>query len=491
MFDDESVEPIEEGDIIKYFGESNSGAAYVLYYQAVDIEPSDFALPYSTWDLAPVPSLDATSGGLTPMKPPGLAGESEESHSYSKSRTGIDRARPTSMMSEDPDGEDAGSTAGGSISRASSLRNGFLGSIRHAPSIKMRRPLPKQEGKREPPSPSLHPGSPPGNLTQQQITPIVPPFTLSPSLDTELIPEQAKSPEKRSGGWFKRWKPGESSSTGPISRYSVDMTNALPILPPESHARAHTIDAITPTSSGVPSVGESQSLYGIRTPPMMTMEPKEYDRPFNGHLSQSNGSATTSPIYSLPSELSGTDLPGESSSPSGSKHPSMVFKLERREPASAGTSPSIRPKTAEPTVSPTYGSQPMPPLPNITTTSIPSRHHSRSASISSPTSVVRPATANALAGTVDDLSTLTGLSPSKLSDSRRPNKKISIGSPFLGFGRRGEKTDDDKLRKDEEKSRRDADKLRKEEEKAKKKAERRKTDALATPFSSFQASLGA
>ena len=38
VFDDENVYPIAENDIPKYFGESNAGAAYVLYYQAADID---------------------------------------------------------------------------------------------------------------------------------------------------------------------------------------------------------------------------------------------------------------------------------------------------------------------------------------------------------------------------------------------------------------------------------------------------------------------
>ncbi|KZV81035.1 cysteine proteinase, partial [Exidia glandulosa HHB12029] len=35
QFDDNTVEPIKESDISKYFGESNSGSGYVLFYQAV------------------------------------------------------------------------------------------------------------------------------------------------------------------------------------------------------------------------------------------------------------------------------------------------------------------------------------------------------------------------------------------------------------------------------------------------------------------------
>ncbi|EIW87202.1 cysteine proteinase, partial [Coniophora puteana RWD-64-598 SS2] len=35
IFDDETVDTIKENDIHRYFGESNAGSAYVLYYQAV------------------------------------------------------------------------------------------------------------------------------------------------------------------------------------------------------------------------------------------------------------------------------------------------------------------------------------------------------------------------------------------------------------------------------------------------------------------------
>ncbi|EGO31229.1 hypothetical protein SERLADRAFT_336365, partial [Serpula lacrymans var. lacrymans S7.9] len=35
IFDDDTVDTIKESDIPKYFGDSNSGSAYVLYYQAV------------------------------------------------------------------------------------------------------------------------------------------------------------------------------------------------------------------------------------------------------------------------------------------------------------------------------------------------------------------------------------------------------------------------------------------------------------------------
>ena len=44
VFDDETVDMIKESDIPKYFGESNSGSAYVLYYQAADLDPTTLGL---------------------------------------------------------------------------------------------------------------------------------------------------------------------------------------------------------------------------------------------------------------------------------------------------------------------------------------------------------------------------------------------------------------------------------------------------------------
>lgn len=38
VFDDDNVYPIPESEIPKYYGDSNFGSAYVLYYQAVDID---------------------------------------------------------------------------------------------------------------------------------------------------------------------------------------------------------------------------------------------------------------------------------------------------------------------------------------------------------------------------------------------------------------------------------------------------------------------
>lgn len=44
MCDDENVEPIDESDIYRYFGDYPSGAGYVLFYQAADLDLSALGL---------------------------------------------------------------------------------------------------------------------------------------------------------------------------------------------------------------------------------------------------------------------------------------------------------------------------------------------------------------------------------------------------------------------------------------------------------------
>ncbi|PIL31043.1 hypothetical protein GSI_05739 [Ganoderma sinense ZZ0214-1] len=63
LFDDDTVSTVKESDIPKYFGDSNSGSAYVLYYQAVDLDlpalglksPTPPPEPTTVVDLGPVP----------------------------------------------------------------------------------------------------------------------------------------------------------------------------------------------------------------------------------------------------------------------------------------------------------------------------------------------------------------------------------------------------------------------------------------------------
>lgn len=91
LFDDESVDTIKESDIPKYFGDSGSGSAYVLYYQAVDIDLAALGVKPVSHVPAPdttsvssgpgkTPSLDlALDAGDHPALPPGLTDELDSS----------------------------------------------------------------------------------------------------------------------------------------------------------------------------------------------------------------------------------------------------------------------------------------------------------------------------------------------------------------------------------------------------------------------------
>lgn len=78
VFDDDNVYPIPESDIPKYFGDSNSGSAYVLYYQAVDIDLASLGLRIPEPQLPadgitnPLSSSPLIQNNPTPILPPGL-----------------------------------------------------------------------------------------------------------------------------------------------------------------------------------------------------------------------------------------------------------------------------------------------------------------------------------------------------------------------------------------------------------------------------------
>ncbi|RIA88958.1 hypothetical protein C1645_825518 [Glomus cerebriforme] len=50
LFDDDTVEPVDESEIQKYFGDlPATGSGYVLFYQACDLDLSSLGLPYPVW----------------------------------------------------------------------------------------------------------------------------------------------------------------------------------------------------------------------------------------------------------------------------------------------------------------------------------------------------------------------------------------------------------------------------------------------------------
>jgi ubiquitin carboxyl-terminal hydrolase 9/13 len=83
IFDDDKIEAIKESEIPRYFGDATSGSAYVLYYQAVDLDPVSLGIKVPAGPTVPdvtIAGSPATNGMPSlelpdPALPPGL-GES-------------------------------------------------------------------------------------------------------------------------------------------------------------------------------------------------------------------------------------------------------------------------------------------------------------------------------------------------------------------------------------------------------------------------------
>src|SRR5216684_1841331 len=80
MFDDDKIEAIKESEIPRYFGDALSGSAYVLYYQAADLDPASLGIKVPAGPTVPdvtITSPPATNGvpsleSPDPALPPGL-----------------------------------------------------------------------------------------------------------------------------------------------------------------------------------------------------------------------------------------------------------------------------------------------------------------------------------------------------------------------------------------------------------------------------------
>ncbi|EEB92677.1 hypothetical protein MPER_08780 [Moniliophthora perniciosa FA553] len=69
VFDDDTVSTIAESEIPKYYGESNAGSAYVLYYEAADLDPSSLGLrtPVTMSTASVVPTTESVVAPASPQ----------------------------------------------------------------------------------------------------------------------------------------------------------------------------------------------------------------------------------------------------------------------------------------------------------------------------------------------------------------------------------------------------------------------------------------
>ncbi|KAG7099957.1 hypothetical protein E1B28_001750 [Marasmius oreades] len=230
VFDDDHVHPISESDIPKYYGENNAGSAYVLYYEAADIDPPALGIRtppvalsttsvYPTSEAIPtVPSPQAP----TPVLPPGLTEEgdssdlSDPSFPITPSQSNSPLLPPeyenspppkvdepvtqptTSDIPNHPSGR--GRPPFSPVRRRSSIRPttaGDLESERSDPDIltDLVPTLHAGDGRSESSAPST-------SGHEDGLTSSTPP--LIPPENKEKEKEKEKSPHRKTSGWFRR-----------------------------------------------------------------------------------------------------------------------------------------------------------------------------------------------------------------------------------------------------------------------------------------------
>ncbi|KAJ6520191.1 hypothetical protein C8R45DRAFT_1058362 [Mycena sanguinolenta] len=234
VFDDDNVYPILEADIPKYFGESNSGSAYVLYYQAVDIDlpalglrPPSVSVPVD--EVETFSHLEASpSAPLNPPLPPGLVDEdnlSDTSDPAPPSPTETRQAEPTTQVFiEEP--------PAAAVSTPS--KTGKVFNIIRTPSTSTRPSTSSATDARR----SMQSN---GLTSEDDTKPLIPPLPLPPtplpqtavSNSKEKEKEKRKEPERKSSSlWFGRRKSFRSGDKD--KSRSEDEVPASPVVPPRT-----------------------------------------------------------------------------------------------------------------------------------------------------------------------------------------------------------------------------------------------------------------
>jgi ubiquitin carboxyl-terminal hydrolase 9/13 len=255
LFDDETVEPIKESEITKYFGESNSGSAYVLYYQAVDLDLAALGLrpviPVPVPESAEVTTRQSmepsTSPSLVvPSLPPGLADDVDSTDASEPPLSPITPSQPSLIApivggalpepsSSQPlrinvssgSNDDTPALPGSApVSPTAGAKAGLFHSLRHSPSMKVRvgsggsTGLEKRKSVKEKIArPATSPGLPKRDDPPEPLPPVPPLMQPALANGKDAEPEKAKEPERKPSLWFKRKngrtekRPGTSGGT--------------------------------------------------------------------------------------------------------------------------------------------------------------------------------------------------------------------------------------------------------------------------------------
>ncbi|KZT00016.1 cysteine proteinase [Laetiporus sulphureus 93-53] len=486
LFDDESVDVIKESDIPKYYGETNNGSAYVLYYQAVDLDmaalgirPQEATTTSTDIGLEPSsrPSNVATvveSSESDPAVPPGLTVDADSEKSDSPLPTPRSQPQSSSSLQTPRHASPQPPTLGLSIpkrpssgpstpvqasgSSSSGALGGLFNTLRHTPSMRVRMNGGNASDSRRSWMDAVqhHPTSSPTKSRSSRRPATahgIVSTTSSQSQESEpgspsmaSMPDghaKEKQPEKKASMWFKRKSSRlEASFSGPSSvpvREDTVSPQRSQTLKETGHSRAmsEASPSPAPTSFAASPMG---MVHSPLVPPPLA-----------------SPSMPMSPVLSHPHhpehKKSTPELPGKSKS-SRSGVTSALGRLPRR-PSTAGATVST-PSHARPT---SVVVPPIPSIPSSPSSQQPNGTAGRTLLSGTPDAAHhrhshldefgmhgfrrshRPSTASA----VPESPRATGFAASPSSSSvengtkKRATRKLSFSAPMLGFGRKEKK----------------------------------------------------
>lgn len=223
------MDTIKESDIAKYYGD-NSGSAYVLYYQALDLDVTALGLrpppsaapspqPTSSSHETPSSAQSITTDSDTglnevdlPALPPGLVQSVEQPSSEPEAAPALPNPQgPPLVVTIPPNSSDSNPSTPTAPATPTAF-NSLIKSLRHSPSIRARKPLDVVKTDPPPPLPPTSASSSSGepsqgsapmstSTTDTSLESYVPPPT-----PTKMVNGKEKEPERKPSLWFSRRK---------------------------------------------------------------------------------------------------------------------------------------------------------------------------------------------------------------------------------------------------------------------------------------------
>ncbi|KAF8808036.1 cysteine proteinase [Phlegmacium glaucopus] len=345
VFDDDNVYPIPENDIPKYFGDSTSGSAYVLYYQAVDIDLVSLGLrplepsPEIITNLIPSPhrspALQYQTLAPVPALPPGLnphslaSSEIDADHNHLPPTTPSpvplyysepEEAVTIPMSISTPQSHDLPTAS--SVVASSPVTSGFgtfISTIRRAPSMSGARgnigalpgyvpngggerrsttektPRPSTStpsfavsGERSQELPPPLPPLPPGIVNRSNSPSNVAPPNVNPVFNTQVTDskkDKEKDKTKSAGGWFGKKKKSLRITEKSLPDSGVPSPSLSPAIKGDEHHGSHTHwfgNHASPLSSSPNGAAIPTDFTGLR-PDGSKSEKYQRDHRLNGY----------------------------------------------------------------------------------------------------------------------------------------------------------------------------------------------------------------